>query len=89
MTSSNVLLFPGRTFDIVGTTKFYGHWPSYREVTRGGGGGERNPPPALPDSEKSGLFRVKRGQTRGIHVGIRSFTFSLQLISIECLHRDR
>ena len=40
------------------TTKFYGHWPSNREVTQGEG--ERNPPSqALPASEKPSLFRVK------------------------------
>ena len=48
MTSSNVLLFSGRTFD---TTKFRGHSSSNREVTRGRGV-ESAPPPALPDSEK-------------------------------------
>ena len=36
------------------TTIFHGHWPSNREVTQG----EQNPLPlpALPDSEKPGLF---------------------------------
>ena len=36
--------------------KFHGHWPSDREVTQEGG---ICPPPALPDSEKPGLFGVK------------------------------
>ena len=40
------------------TAKFHGHWPSNREVTLGVGGGSC--PPALPDSEKPGLFRVKQ-----------------------------
>ena len=39
------------------TTKFHGHWPSDREITRGRGGIPL--PSALPDSEKPGLFRVK------------------------------
>ena len=54
MMSSNVLLFPGRAFDI---TKFHGHWSSNKEITQGGGGG-RNPPAVL-DFKKPGLFRVK------------------------------
>ena len=37
---------------------FHGHWPSNREVT-GGGGGAESVPPALLDSEKPCLFRVK------------------------------
>ena len=52
MTSSNALLFPGRAFD---TTKFHGHWPSNGKLHRGA----EFTPPVLPDSEKSGLFRVK------------------------------
>ena len=40
------------------TTKFHGHWPSDGELTQGGG--EIRQPPALPDSEKPGLFRIKR-----------------------------
>ena len=52
MTSLNILLFPGRTFDIVWYHHVYGNWPSNREFTRGD-------PPALPDFERPGLFRVK------------------------------
>ena len=39
------------------TPKFHGYWPSNMEVTEGGGGGVC-PPPAIPDSEKPGLFKV-------------------------------
>ena len=37
MTSSNIMLFLGRIFDVDDTTKFHGHWPSNREVTEVGG----------------------------------------------------
>ena len=41
------------------TTKFHGQWPSNREITDGGRNPPSPPPPALPNSEKPGLFRVK------------------------------
>ena len=41
-------------------TKFYGNWSSNMEITQGGGGGIR-PHPAVLDSKKPGLFRVKIG----------------------------
>ena len=56
MTSSNVLLFPGRAFDIVRH-----HQISWSLAFKRGsytGGGIR--PLALPDSKKPGLFRVNR-----------------------------
>ena len=63
MTSSNVLLFPGGSFDIVyETMKFHGHWSSNREVTRGRG----IRLPVLPDSERPGLFRVKFSSLKAI-----------------------
>ena len=37
-------------------TKFDGHWSSNKEITQGGG---RRNPPAVLDSKKPGLFRVK------------------------------
>ena len=40
------------------TIKFHGRWSSNREVTWGGGV-ESPSPPALPDSKKPSLFRVK------------------------------
>ena len=57
MTSSNVLIFPGRAFD---TTKFHCHWSSNREVTHWA----ESPPRGLPDPEKPGLFRVKNKQSK-------------------------
>ena len=58
MMSSNVLYFPGRAVDIVSHHHIHGHWSSNGEVTQGG----RIPPPPLPailDSKKRGLLRVK------------------------------
>ena len=49
MTSSNVLLFPVRTFH---TTNFHGHWFLSMVITQG-----VESPPAIPDFKKPGQFR--------------------------------
>ena len=60
MMSSNVLLFSGRVFDVVSHHQILRSLALKKgSYTRGGG---RNPPspPAVPDSEKPALFRVKK-----------------------------
>ena len=72
MTSSNVLLFPGRAYD---TTNFVVLGiQTVRQVTQGGG--QNPPPPALPDSEKPGLFRVKAGGGGG---GLRGLDHQIHI----------
>ena len=60
MASSNFYYFLVELLIWYDTTKFHGHWPSYREVTQKGGA--ESAPWALPDSKKPGLFRVKHNE---------------------------
>ena len=61
MMSSNVLLFSGRAFDVVSHHKIFMVIGLQRWKLHRGAGAESAPRPAVLDSKKPGLFRVKIG----------------------------
>ena len=58
ITSSNICCFLFEFLTWYDTIKFHVNWPSHREVTKSA---PPPLPPAMPDSEKPGLFRVIYG----------------------------